>query len=244
MVVDCKKKAEDRANGIFRYNIAQPPQAKKPKMDVVIKEYKVDYTATQLNDHANKTSDGCNMDDSSGSIDLLDDSFNHMDVDSPGSDFVDLGSVTAQTANQVHSQPHTLEDLARETREVKLALDKVIKDKYPNLFYPRTLSKNDWALDGYCGSNLSGDINVFNKSSLKPTRQYTFTFGQGSKLYNTHIGSVSLWFDYNNNGHKRFTFNDVCYVPGARSNILSEYILKGYGFNIIDSGCGNYKYVF
>ena len=123
-------------------------------------------------------------------------------------------------------------------------MDKVIRKSYPHLFYSRTLTKNDWALDGCCGSNLSGDINVFHRNSLKPIRKYIFTFGEGTKLPNTHIGIVSLWFESCNHGCRQFTFKDVNYVPGATSNILSEFVLKSYGYNIVDSACGNYKYVF
>ena len=123
-----------------------------------------------------------------GEIDILGADFTHLDVATPGSDFTDLGPIGR---------------LARDTRVVKIALDKAIRKSYPHIFYSRTLTRNDWSLDGCCGSNLSGDINVFLRNSLIPRRKHIFTFGEGTKLPNTHIGTVSLWFESNNHGYRQ-----------------------------------------
>ncbi len=87
-----------------------------------------------------------------GEIDSLNVEFTHLDMDMPSQEFVDFGPIR---------------ELAENSRKVKLALDKVIRKSYPHLFYSRVFTRNDWALDGCCGSNLSGDINVFHRNSDK-----------------------------------------------------------------------------
>jgi hypothetical protein len=69
-----------------------------------------------------------------------------------------------------------------------------------------------------------------------------FTFGEGTKLHNTHLGTVKLYFS-GPCGIKPLIFDNVALVPGAKSNILSEYWLRQVGYRIVESRKGEHKFV-
>ena len=222
LVKDCLKKKKDREAGFIRYCITEEPTK---RVIHEIKEIHLDYTMGETVQSSGTVpvpvtvtenfsvseifSESADAEDEIakwGDIDVMDTRFTHMEMDNSPEPFCDLGEVG---------------NLASQSRKVIKDLDSLIKEKYPHFFYPRTLTKYDWALDGCCGSHLSGDIHAFHSRNLRKIHKYIFTFGEGTKLPNTHIGSVSLWFE-SINGLNKFTFKDVNFVPKAKSNILSE----------------------
>jgi hypothetical protein len=78
---------------------------------------------------------------------------------------------------------------------------------------------DDWVLDSGCGFGLTSDKSNFIEKRVD--KSYTFTFGQGSKLHNTYVGSIKLYF-YGVTGIEPFYFNNIALVPNATSNIISE----------------------
>eukprot|EP00644_Phytophthora_capsici_P003125 jgi/Phyca11/103108/e_gw1.7.539.1 len=102
------------------------------------------------------------------------------------------------------------------------------------------LTKDSWVLDSGCGFGLTGDASKF--VTKRPDTGYTFTFAQGSKHSNTHLGTVKLYF-FGPDGIRPFLFENIALVPHAKSNILSEYWLKREGYQIVGSLTGEYKFV-
>ncbi|GMF34342.1 unnamed protein product [Phytophthora fragariaefolia] len=76
-------------------------------------------------------------------------------------------------------------------------------------------------LDSGCGGyGLTANDSHF--VSKKLSQDFRFTLGEGSKLSNTHIGSVQLYF-WGPDGIQSFYFDNMALVPKATANILSEY---------------------
>eukprot|EP00644_Phytophthora_capsici_P003681 jgi/Phyca11/129281/e_gw1.82.123.1 len=68
-----------------------------------------------------------------------------------------------------------------------------------------------------------------------------FTFAEGSKHTNTHIGTVKLYL-HGPGGIRPFLFTNIALVPHAKSNILSAYWLQKGGYQIIGSAHGDFKF--
>ncbi|POM68886.1 Retrovirus-related Pol Polyprotein, partial [Phytophthora palmivora] len=75
-----------------------------------------------------------------------------------------------------------------------------------------------------------------------PNTQYMFTFAQGSKHSNTHIGTIKLYL-CGPKGIKPFLFDNIAMAPHATSSILSEFWLRRSGYQIIGSLSGKFKFV-
>ncbi|GMF46204.1 unnamed protein product [Phytophthora fragariaefolia] len=54
------------------------------------------------------------------------------------------------------------------------------------------ISQSDWVFDSGSGYGLTANASLF--VSMKLTQEFRFTFGEGWKLSNTHIGSVKIYF--------------------------------------------------
>ncbi|KAK1944242.1 hypothetical protein P3T76_004154 [Phytophthora citrophthora] len=109
-----------------------------------------------------------------------------------------------------------------------------VRALYPQLI-ERTVtdvSCCDWVLDSGCGYGLTADESLFVRKQHSQT--CSFTFGEGSKLNNTHVGSVKLYF-LGPDGIKPFQFDNMALVPKAKANILS--------YQIVESANGQYKFV-
>ncbi|GMF37175.1 unnamed protein product [Phytophthora fragariaefolia] len=102
------------------------------------------------------------------------------------------------------------------------------------------ISQCDWVLDSGYGYGLTANASLF--VSKKLSQEFRFTLGEGSKLSNTHIGSVKLYF-LGSDGIQPFYLENMALVPKAKANILSEYWLKKTGYQIVESVRGGYKFV-
>ncbi|GMF60967.1 unnamed protein product [Phytophthora fragariaefolia] len=71
----------------------------------------------------------------------------------------------------------------------------------------------------------------------EPNAQYMFTFAQGSKHSNTHIGTIKLYL-HGPLGIRPFLFENIALVPNATSNILSEFWLRRGEYQILGSLTG------
>ncbi|GMF57824.1 unnamed protein product [Phytophthora fragariaefolia] len=112
------------------------------------------------------------------------------------------------------------EELEREAK----AFEDTVCQCYPFLLKPlNELTENSWVLDTGCDHGLTGRASVFVTKS--PNENYMFTFGQGSKLRNTHLGTIKLHI-MSPTGTKVVQFSNRALVPNATSIILSEYWLK------------------
>lgn len=125
-------------------------------------------------------------------------------------------------------------------QEIIEDMDSTVRLHYPYLLSERTMSNHEWVLDSGCGQHLTGRRDLF--SLLKDNTRIVFTFGQGSKLSSNHIGIIHVGFD-SVDGIRTFRIHNVAYVPGAKSNIVSENGLKHDGYQIVTSNCAKYKYV-
>ncbi|POM72377.1 LOW QUALITY PROTEIN: Hypothetical protein PHPALM_10913, partial [Phytophthora palmivora] len=85
------------------------------------------------------------------------------------------------------------------------------------------LTTDSWVLDSGCGHGLTSEMTRFVRKT--PNTQYMFTFAQGSKHSNTHIGTIKLYL-CGPKGIKPFLFDNIAMVPHATSNILSEFWLR------------------
>ncbi|EGZ30314.1 hypothetical protein PHYSODRAFT_419271, partial [Phytophthora sojae] len=121
------------------------------------------------------------------------------------------------------------------------AFEDTVSRLYSFLLVPITeLTGNSWVLDTGCGYGLTASESVF--VTKQPNSDYVFTFGQGSKLRNTFVGTVKL-FLMSPTGVKSVQFSDIALVPHAKSNILSEFWLKRAGYQIVASNSGLYKFI-
>ncbi|GMF21560.1 unnamed protein product [Phytophthora fragariaefolia] len=122
------------------------------------------------------------------------------------------------------------------------AIEETVRTLYPELLRRdgTDISQCDWVLDSGCGYGLTANASLF--VSKKLSQEFRFTFGEGSKLSNTHIGSVKLYF-LGPDGIQPFYFDNMALVPKAKANILSEYWLKKTGYQIVESVRGGYKFV-
>ncbi|GMF54998.1 unnamed protein product [Phytophthora fragariaefolia] len=76
------------------------------------------------------------------------------------------------------------------------AIEDTVSQCYPFLLKPlNELTENFWVLDTGCGHGLTGRASVFVAKS--PNDDYMFTFGQGSKLRNTHLGIKNAYYEPN-----------------------------------------------
>ena len=135
----------------------------------------------------------------------------------------------------------SLNKAAEGIQELSNQLEKTVSEQYPFLVH-RTdpLTKDDWVLDSGCGFGLTTMASAF--VTKVPDESMGFTFGEGTILHNTHLGCIKLFF-MSPNGIQPFQFDNVALVPGAKSNILSEYWLKRMGYQIVESTKGEYKFV-
>ncbi|KAK1930907.1 hypothetical protein P3T76_013496 [Phytophthora citrophthora] len=78
-----------------------------------------------------------------------------------------------------------------------------------------------------CGFGLTSGTTKFQE--MRPNRGYMFTFAQGSKHSNTHIGTVKMYL-HEPDGIRPYLFENIALVPHAKSNILSELTLKQCGY--------------
>ncbi|OWZ10388.1 hypothetical protein PHMEG_00016765 [Phytophthora megakarya] len=116
-----------------------------------------------------------------------------------------------------------------------------IRSLYLDLLDATFLTTDSWVLDSVCGFGLTSDQTKF--VELRSDKGYMFTFAEGSKHSNTHIGTVKLYFQ-STQGIRPFLFENIALVPHATSNILSEFWLKREGCQIITSRLGKFKFVF
>ncbi|GMF48154.1 unnamed protein product [Phytophthora fragariaefolia] len=102
------------------------------------------------------------------------------------------------------------------------AIEETVRTLYPELLRRdgTDISQCDWVLASGCGYGLTANASLF--VSKKLSQEFIFTFGEGSKLNNTHIGSAKLYF-LGPDGIQPFYFDNMALVPKAKANILSEY---------------------
>ncbi|EEY59529.1 uncharacterized protein PITG_12095 [Phytophthora infestans T30-4] len=117
-------------------------------------------------------------------------------------------------------------------------LEQAVRSMYPFLLDSETFLTNDaWVLDSGCGFGLTSEESRFVEK--RPDNGYMFTFAEGSKHTNTHIGTVKLYL-HGPGGIRPFQFTNIALVPHA---ILSEYWLQRGGYQIIGSANGDFKFV-
>ncbi|POM81689.1 Hypothetical protein PHPALM_307 [Phytophthora palmivora] len=120
-------------------------------------------------------------------------------------------------------------------------LESKVRSLYPFLLDGDSyLTTDSWVLDSGCGHGLTSEMTRFVRKP--PNTQYMFTFAQGSKHSNTHIGTIKLYL-CGSKGIKPFLFDNIAMVPHATSNILSEFWLRRSGYQIIGSLSGKFKFV-
>ncbi|OWZ08147.1 hypothetical protein PHMEG_00019358 [Phytophthora megakarya] len=54
------------------------------------------------------------------------------------------------------------------------------------------VSRSDWVLDSGCGYGLTAEATMFVRKQA--SEEFRFSFGEGTKLSNTHVGTVKLHF--------------------------------------------------
>jgi hypothetical protein len=123
--------------------------------------------------------------------------------------------------------------------EASADIEETVRTLYPDLLQrdETDISRSDWVLDTGCGYSLTANASLF--VSKQPSQEFRFTFGQGSKLRNTHVGSVQLHF-LSPEGKRPFQFEKVAVVPNAKVNILSEFWLNHSGYQIVKSAKGGF----
>eukprot|EP00644_Phytophthora_capsici_P014094 jgi/Phyca11/99013/e_gw1.3.1027.1 len=120
-------------------------------------------------------------------------------------------------------------------------LEEKVRILYPFLLTEDSILTTDsWVLDSGCGHGLTSEITRF--VSKRSNSQYMFTFAQGSKHSNTHIGTIKLYLR-GPNGIKPFLFDNIAMVPHSTSDILSEFWLRCSGYQILGSLRGKFKFV-
>ncbi|GMG16292.1 unnamed protein product [Phytophthora fragariaefolia] len=125
--------------------------------------------------------------------------------------------------------------------DMLMEVEDKVRTVYPYLLDDDShLTKDSWMLNSGCGRGLTSEVKHF--ISMKPNRQYMFTFAQGSKLSNTHIGTINLYL-HGPHGIRLFLFKNVAIVPNVTSNILSELWLRRSGYQILGSLRGEFKFV-
>ncbi|POM60386.1 hypothetical protein PHPALM_30767 [Phytophthora palmivora] len=120
-------------------------------------------------------------------------------------------------------------------------LESKVRSLYPFLLDGESyLTTDSWVLESGCGHGLTSEMTQFVRK--KPNTQYMFTFAQGSKHSNTHIGTIKMYLR-GPKGIRPFLFDNKAMVPHATSNILSDFWLRRSGYEIIGSLSGKFKFV-
>ncbi|KAG3110598.1 hypothetical protein PI125_g9874 [Phytophthora idaei] len=157
-------------------------------------------------------------------MELFDMAVNHGDVNAPG-------IVTDQA----------MQTTAQELDRIAMELEDMVRSMYPFLLEcGNGLTSESWVLDSGCGFGLTSDASKLVEQ--RPNNGYMFTFAEGSKHTNTHVGTVKLYLR-GPNGVKPFLLENIALVPHAKSNILSEYWLQRGGYKIVSSPTGEFKFV-
>ncbi|GMF33265.1 unnamed protein product [Phytophthora lilii] len=158
--------------------------------------------------------------------------------DTPMSDDDDLDD----TPGEIPALAASLQKASSNIKDASKTVAETVRNLYPELLHRHVadISRFDWVLESGCGYGLTADASLF--THRERNTEFRFTFGEGTKLCNTHIGTVQLYF-LGPQGIKPFRFDNMALVPKAKANILSEYWLKRNGYQIIESGKGEYKFV-
>ncbi|KAE8912299.1 hypothetical protein PF007_g25767 [Phytophthora fragariae] len=285
-MVDCHKRAEDKAAGVHRCNIwpRLSRQARKeayeptPKMkgnvkgkakakvrreiplaECMGKDVAVDACDAQ---HGNPpASDDGYMSRPPSNIELpltpgrgitpfsdedepMESVVNAVNADAPGK----AQAVDNRSDDDVDMEGHQGEDskqtIAATTERfagMMNELEKKVRTLYPFLLDDDLyLTSDSWVLDSGCGHGLTSETARFVQK--EPNTQYMFTFAQGSKHSNTHLGTIELYLR-GPQEIRPFLFENIVLVPDATSNILSEFWLRRGGYQIFGSLTGEYKFV-
>ncbi|GMF23563.1 unnamed protein product [Phytophthora fragariaefolia] len=116
------------------------------------------------------------------------------------------------------------EDCRWRIESTAMMLEDTVRSLYPFLLnLDDALTSDSWVLDSGCGFGLTSDASKLVEH--RPDNGYMFTFAEGSKHMNTHVGTVKLYL-HSPKGIKPFLFENIALVPLAKSNILSEIWLN------------------
>ncbi|OWZ03486.1 LOW QUALITY PROTEIN: hypothetical protein PHMEG_00024774 [Phytophthora megakarya] len=112
-----------------------------------------------------------------------------------------------------------ISEASSKIKEASMNIESTVRNLNPALLHRNVadVTHSDWVLDSGCGYGLTADATLFVRKQA--SEEFRFTFGEGTKLSNTHVGTVKLYC-HGPDEIGLFERDNMALVPKAKANVL------------------------